>query len=175
MKNIKLSSFNIALLGVVLFLFSACEPSNETQVQISVQSSAAGPFFPGPNSLMADYEVNLAALKGLENVSPERIKDIKINSISLNLNEADSINFASFSSASLQIVGSNTGMQTIAIKNPISSKTRELALQVSDEVKIVDYFKSEKFSLVLDLDFIDESYDEEIGAMIVMDLTIKYN
>ena len=103
------------------------------------------------------------------------IKDIKINSISLNLNEADSINFASFSSASLQIVGSNTGMQTIAIKNPISSKTRELALQVSDEVKIVDYFKSEKFSLVLDLDFIDESYDEGIGAMIVMDLTIKYN
>lgn len=165
-----------ALFTVIGLLFLvACGPKNETMVSITTEASAMGPFFAGPNSLIAEYEVSISSIDGLENVSLEDIKEIRINAIKVTLNEADSLNFDAFTSASLQMVGSTTDMQSIAIKNPITSKNRELELEVSKEADIVDYFKNEQLSLVLDLDFLEDSYAEELTAVIELELTIKHN
>lgn len=175
MKKIKPLQLKLIIVAFGLLILSACGPKNETTVTIQTKASAMGPFFAGPNSLIAEYAVNLSAIEGLENVNKEQIKEIKIKAISVHLNKADSLNANFFSSASLQIVSSNTGMKTIAIKNPIDTDSQELSLEVSDEADIADYFKNEKFSLVLDLDFLEDSYNEEIGATLVLDLNIKHN
>jgi len=175
MNKIKIVQINFFILAIGLLALTGCGPKIETGATIQTEASAMGPFFAGPNSLIAEYEVNLSAIDGLENVSKEQMKEIKINRVKVILNESDSLTFDSFTSASLQMVGSNTSMQSIAIKNPITSNTRELILEVSEEADVVDYFKNEKFSLVLDLDFLDDSYNEEIGAIIILDLNIKHN
>ncbi len=175
MNKFKPLQMKFIIVAFGLLLFSACGPISETNVIIRTEASGMGPFFAGPNSLIAEYEVNLSAIEGLEDLSKDQLKEIKINSIKVTLNESDSLNFDFFTSASLQLVGSNTGMQSIAIKNPIDANGRELLLEVSEEADVVDYFKNDKFSLVLDLDFLDDSFDEEIGAIIVLDLNIKHN
>lgn len=169
----KFKSFLFIAIG--LLLFSACGPKSETIVTLQTEASAVGPFFAGPNSLIAEYKVDLSSIKGLENVSQEQIKEIKVNSVKVVLNESDEVTFDSFTSASLQMVGSTTEMKTIAIKNPIDSETRELTLEVSEEADVVDYFKNDKFSVVLDLDFVEDSYADEFGAIVELELTVKHN
>jgi hypothetical protein len=175
MKKIRKAHFNLFLITVAVFIFSACAPKKETTVSVQIEALGAGPFFSGPNSLIAEYAVTISDLKGLENVSKDQIKEIKIKSVSLDLNKAEDMKFDAFSSATLQIVGPDTDMQTIAIKNPIVSKNQKIVLQVSDEVDILDYFKGQKFSLVLDLNFVEDALIEEIGAVIVMEIIVKHN
>jgi hypothetical protein len=166
---------NFILIVFGLLLLGACGPKSETKINIQTEATAMGPFFAGPNSFIAEYEVDLSSIEGLEGVNKEQLKAIGINSIKVILRESDSLNFDSFHSASLQLVGANTGMQSIAIKNPISSGSQESSLDVSNEADIVDYFKNDKISFVLDLDFVDDSYADELGAIIELDLTVKHN
>ncbi len=175
MNNIRKIHFRHVLLVLSVFLFTACGPKKETTVTFEVEAMATGPFFSGPNSLIAEYAVNVSDLKGLENVSKDQIKEIKIKSVSVGLNSEEDMNFDSFTNATLQLVGPDTDMQTIAIKNPIKSKGKEITLQVSNEADIVDYFKGQKFSVVLDLDFVEDSYIEEFGTVIVMEVIVKHN
>ncbi len=174
MNTSNLFKLNLFLIALGLLLLGACGPKIEKTVQINTEATAMGPFFAGPNSFIAEYEVDLSSIEGLEGVSKEQLKSIGINSIKVTLREADSLTFDSFHSASLQLVGANTGMQSIAIKNPISSDNQETALDVSEEADIVDYFKNGKISFVLDLDFVDDSYADELGAIIELDLTVKH-
>lgn len=175
MNIMRFTLTKLFILGIILFLLSSCGTQHKTEVQISTKASAEGPFFAGPNSLIAEYQVDFSSIKGLENISKDQIKEIKINEITVTLNESNEFNFDAFTSASLQLVSSNTGMQAIAIKNPIESNKKESMLDVSNEVDLVEYFKNDKFSLVLDLDFIEDSYEEEIEAIIDLKLTIKHN
>jgi|TARA_R110000737_G_scaffold347664_1_gene379702 hypothetical protein len=175
MKKIKKLPIYLTFLFLASFFLTSCAPKNETKVTLQLEALGAGPFFSGPNSLIAEYTVKLSDLKGLENVSKDQIKEIKIKSVSVSLNKEDDIKFDAFTSATLQIVGPNTDMQTVAIKNPIKSKNQEISLEVSDEVDIVDYFKGKKLSLVLDLNFIEDALIEEIGTVIEMELIVKHN
>lgn len=165
---------NLFSVTAALLLLGACGPKIEKNINISTEATAMGPFFAGPNSFIAEYEVDLASLEGLEGVNKEQLKEIKINSVKVILRESDSLNFDYFHSAALQLVGANTGMQSIAIKNPISSENQETTLDVSDEADIVEFFKNGKISFVLDLDFVDDSYADELGAIIELDLTVKH-
>lgn len=175
MKKVRLSIHYLFLLATVLVLFSACGPKNETTATITLEALGSGPFFSGPNSAIAEYEVDFSEIEGLQNISKQQIAEIKVRTINLKLNDESGMNFDAFSSATLQLVSSTTGMQTIAIKNPIASVNQELTLQVSDEADIAEYFKSDKFSLVLDLDFLEDSYEDEIGVIVDMEISVKYN
>ena len=175
MKKIKHLRINIFLLAVLVFALAACAPKNESSATLTFDANASGPFFSGPNSLIAEYDVDLSTIEGLEGVSKEQIKEINIKAVSVKLNMDEEVNFDAFSSASLQMVGADTDMQTIAIKNPIDSKNSEIALQVSEEADIVDYFKGQKFSVVLDLDFVEDSFSEEAGATITKEINVKHN
>jgi len=172
----KVINFPYRLLSVVLIVsfFVTCTPSTETKINLNTKATAMGPFFAGPNSLIAEYEVDLASIKGLENVSAKQIKEVKVNSIKLNLAKEEELDFSDIFSASLQIVSGTTGMQSIATKNPIESKGNELVMDVSSEVDLSEYLKDKQFSLVLDLDFAEDSYAEQIGAIIDLDLTVKH-
>jgi hypothetical protein len=175
MKKNNLLQLGTLLIGVFFLMLSACGPKIETAVSIQTEATAVGPFFAGPNSLIAEYEVDFASIEGLESRANQDLKEIKIRAINVRLRDQDSTSFEAFQSASLQLVGANTGMQSIAIKNPISSTGKEINLDVSDEADIVEFFKDDKFSLVLDLDFVDDSYAEELGATITLELTVKHN
>lgn len=175
MNKLTFTPIKTLFIAMGLLLLSACEPNQEALVSITAEASAVGPFFAGPNSLIAEYQVDLSSIEGLRGVSMDQLKNIAINSIKVSLNESEDFTFDSFASASLQIVSANTDMQTIGIKNPIDSNNQELILQVSEETDVAKYFKNEKFSLVLDLDFLDDSYAEELSAIINLELKVKYN
>lgn len=174
MKRTNRFQLNFLFLAIFIFVLTSCSPTTETSTTLNIEASATGPFFSGPNSLIAEYEVDLASIEGLEGVSADQLKEIKIKSVNVMLIDTSGTTFDAYKSASLQMVSANTDMQTVAIKNPIDSNTRELTLQVSDDADIVDYFKGQKFSFVLDLDFIEDSFEEESVATINMEINVKH-
>lgn len=174
MNKVKQAHIHLVFYTAILFLFTACGSVSETAGSITLEAVGSGPFFSGPNSLIAEYEVDLAAIEGLENVQKEQIESVKIKSIQVILNEDDDMDFSAFSSASMQMVSAAADMQTIGIKNPIDSKNLELTLQASEEVDIAEYFKGDKLSLVLDLDFTEDSYSEQLGAKVVMEVNVTH-
>ncbi len=175
MNKLTFTPIKSLFVGMGLLVFSACEPNQEAVVSITAEASAVGPFFAGPNSLIAEYQVDLSSFEGLRGVSMDHVKNIAINSIKVSLNEIEDLTFDSFASASLQIVSAKSDMQTIGIKNPIDPDNQELILQVSEETDVAKYFKNEKFSFVLDLDFLDDLYAEELSAIINLELIVKHN
>lgn len=175
MTRYRNSALKLFIMVTGMVLFAGCGAKNETAVNLKINAAGVGQFFAGPNSLMAEYPVDLSSIKGLEEVSKDQLKEIKINRITVLLDEIDGFKFDSFTSATLQLVGTNTGMQTIAIKNPINSNNLELVLEVSAEVDLVEYFKGDNFSLLLDLDFIEDSFAEKLSSTIDLELTVKHN
>ncbi|MFK7756455.1 MAG: hypothetical protein AB8B53_05935 [Flavobacteriales bacterium] len=175
MFNLKVFFFNFSLILAVSILITGCAPKAETTAVLEFNAVGSGPFFSGPNSLIAEYTVNLKDLEGLAEVSAEQIAEVKVKTISLVIEEDAEMNFGAFSNATLQLVSGNSAMQTIAIKNPISSSTNEISLDVSQEVDLAAYFKDEKFSLVLDLDFKEDLYEDDFGTTIDMQLSVKHN
>jgi hypothetical protein len=65
-------------------------------------------------------------------------------------------------------------MMSIGTKNPIESDGQSVNLSVSEEANLADYFKDENYSLVLDLEFKEDLYLDEVGATIDMKLIVKY-
>ncbi len=164
----------LIILGLAAMVMASCTPKQETSISISAEATAQGPFFTGPNSLINEYTLDLSTIKGLENVSLDAISQVKLSASTVKLRTKDGLNFTNFQSAGLQLVGKNTGMQTIAIKNPIISTGQQIKLDISQEAELTEYFKGGSFSIVLDLDFKEDSYEEEIGAVIDFDLSVTH-
>lgn len=157
--------------AALIFMFG-CGTTAEKQVQINTQLKAEGPFFSGPNSVMANYQVNLNELLG-DNIQPEAIKKVTINKIVVSLIPEDSIYLKAFNNATLQLVSNSVAMQTIAIKNPIETEGTALTLESSNEVDLSEYFKQNEFTILLDWDFIDDDYRENLGTNIEMELNFE--
>jgi len=174
MKLIQHSLKNLLFICVAMALFQSCAPKQETPISLKTELTAEGPFFSGPNSLIKDYTLDLSAFKGLEQLKSDDISEVKLKSALVQLREADGLSFNDFQSATLQLVGEDTGMQTTAILNPINTTKKEITLEVSSEVELTEYFQNPAFSLVLDLDFKEDSYADEIGAVVVLELSITH-
>lgn len=165
------------LSGLILLLalfVAACSPTKTESTTMNATAEAVGPFFMGVNSLTADYQVDLSSLVSAENLDPKKLKDIKLKSITVELDDEAGMEMVDINSASLQIVSDDVEMKSIAVKNPISDEGLSTNLDVSEEAEISEYFKQDYFTLVLDLDFKDDSYVEELAAELKIDLEISY-
>ena len=169
----KLTKFNVLTLLMLLFI-AACSPPKTESTSISVTADAVGPFFMGVNSLTADYQVELSSLVEAQNLDPKKLKEVKLTSIKIQLTDDAGMEMVDINSASLQIVSDNVEMTSIAVKNPINEEGLSTNLNVSEEAEISEYFKQDYFTLVLDLDFKDDSYVEELAANLEIDLEISY-
>lgn len=163
------------LAGLCLALImNACSPPQESESKIQADAIASGPFFSGPNSLIAEQEVDFDQLVEGKSLTAKQLKSVKLKVVSVSLRAIDSIDFSYFDDASLSIVGSDIEMMSIATVNPIESDAQRIRLQVSEEAELVDYFKSGKYSLVLDLGLNQDLYLNELGATIDITLKLEY-
>lgn len=164
----------IVLLASVFVYSTSCTTTSQETINLSLSASAEGPFFEGPNSLMADIDLsNYTTSEGVE-IAPENIAKATLSKISVSLNQQDSIDFQSFTSASFQMVSSDFPMTSaIAILNPIESNSNTIELTSSDEADLADYLRSKKFTGILDLELTEYLEKERIGAEINLEFTLE--
>lgn len=172
--NLKRSGFFLFVGFCLALILNACTPPQQAESQIQTDAIASGPFFSGPNSLIAEQEVNYDQLIEGQSLTAKQLKSIKLNEVSVSLRAIDSIDFSYFDDASLSIVGSEIEMMSIATLNPIESDGQRISLGVSEEAELVDYFKAGKYSLVLDMGLNEDLYLNELGATIDITLNIEY-
>jgi hypothetical protein len=164
-----LSTLSTAL---IILSLTSCGASEQQSSSIEVNTTAEGPFFMGANSLIADYEVSLDNLIEGRSIKAEEIHSIQLSGVSVTLDD-DSLTLADMNSVTLQLVGKDAPMTTVAVRNPISEGGQSTTLVASDEADLTPYFKDSKFTFVLDLDFKDDAYVDQVNASVKVDLTIS--
>jgi len=153
---------------------SACTPATTETVTLQAQCEATGPFFSGPNSLMANYEPNLEELLGKEGIKQENITAAKVKSVEVSLSEGSDVDLEMINSASLQMVSDDLEMVGVAVQNPVDPSQGTLALQVSNEVELKPFFKVSSFTFVLDLDLKEDAYVDALSANVEVTLDVSY-
>ncbi|MEQ8909927.1 MAG: hypothetical protein RIC95_12085 [Vicingaceae bacterium] len=164
---------NCSLLIILSLLLFSCASTTVEKVDLETTLTANGPFFEGPNSLMADYKLDMQDLLQKEGYKPQDIKSVSINVITVSLLESDSLSADAFSSAALSIVSSNEGMTSIANLNPIETTSSQITLTTSDEADLAPFFKEGQFTLVLDWNFNEDDYRNELSSKIKMNLNVE--
>lgn len=164
------------LLGllVLVCVIQACSPKQEKTATLSVTTTAEGPFFAGPNSLMHLYEVDLAALLKDENITKDQLSSITLTKATASLLPKDSLTLSAFSSATLQVVADDEPMTSIAVANPIASEGTSVELTVSKEADLAPFFKQDQFTLLIDWDFVEDDYREQLGTVVELEMLVEY-
>ena len=139
---------------------------------IKIDVSAEGPFSAGSNSLIGELQFD--GKDFLEDADFNEIANVRINGISVEMQEGQEMSLDQFTSASIQLVSNNNPMTSVGIMNPIEVVDDELSMTISDEADVTSFFQDGKFSILLDLDFMEDSYIEQLEAELELSLTIEY-
>lgn len=163
----------IILIATMTLLLSACASTTQESTELNVMTTAGGPFFEGPNSLIAEYEVDMKELLSSEDYTLGDIEKIGIKNVMVELVEEDSTSMSDFTSVSLSIVSANEPLTGIATLNPIESTDNVITLSSSEEADLSAFFKEGKFTLILDWDFKADDYRDEMSSKINMNLNLE--
>lgn len=158
------------LSAVMLFSLFSCTSTEQKEATLELQATAQGPFFAGPNSLMAEYTVDPAKLFDSEGLKKSDVEEVKLKEVSISLADSDSISLEQFTSVSLSIVGGDEPMTSLAILNPIEASNGPLSLTVSDEVDLAPFFQADQVTFILDWDFISDDYREKMNSQLTLNL-----
>jgi len=165
-----LKIIGISFLSIILL--ASCSTTETKAVSISFEAVAAGPFFEGGNSLIAESNMNLNELIGDAEIKPESIESIQLEKATITVLQME--NFDAFNNASLSLVSGNSPMQSVAILNPIEGSSKTITLTTSDEAELLSFFKEGKFSLITDLDFKSDDYMEQLAVQVDLNLILHY-
>lgn len=157
-----LSTFTLALWS--------CGTAVDRPISIKLETTAEGPFFAGPNSLIGDYAVDLDVLFPGQNVTAEQISSVSPTGVTIRL-RGDSINFSAFNSATIQFVSETESMVTVANINPLNSSDMIVSLQTATDASLETFFKQKAFTCVVDLDFKEDDYRDNLTTEISIDFT----
>lgn len=171
MRLSRLSLF-VALITSVALL-SSCGSTEEHETTITLEASGDGPFFAGPNSLTADYKVDLTSLIEGKSITADAIKEVGIKAVTVRIPAADSVEVDSFNNVGVQFVSDNAPMTSIAVLNPINGKGTEVSLTSSAEADVADFFKQESFTVLIDWDFKEDSWRAQLNSTVELTLNFK--
>ena len=96
-----------------------------------------------------------------------------MKSVTIKIPEGDAIGIDSFNNVVVQLASDNAPMTNIAILNPINGNGNELTLTSSADAEIEDFFKQEKFIVLVDWDFKEDSMRPEMHSNVKIDLVFK--
>lgn len=162
---------SIAFICIGLY---SCGPSQKESISVELVTVAEGPFFAGPNSLMANYQPNLKELLSDASIKLEDIQRVSIEKVTVKLIQDTLFNMEAFNSASLQFVSDNLPMTSVAILNPIESSGTTIDLIASDEADVTELFKEDQLTAVLDLEFIEDSYEDMLETELFITINVEY-
>lgn len=161
MKMKKIYSIALILCSVIFFI--SCSKKADSTIEYAVQEFdivLEGPLFKGSN----EAQVNLAFSpeEVLKNAGFEKkdIKDIKIKSVSLSIQEVE--NFNMFESLVIQLVGGKSSLTPIAVISPVTENVKQQNPVVTKEASLAEFKDTDSFYFVIDANLKD-AYEENIN------------
>jgi hypothetical protein len=128
--------------------------------------------FEGSNTLQVKHSLHIAEASGLESLSADQIKKVKL--VKATLQTDDSLHFDMLNSVVLQISSDKTEMTQVAFVNPIPDGLDELNMTVSNEKDIADAFKQNEIYVIADVDAkTDLEKAIRFKAYLTFEITIK--
>ncbi|GEM_PF-833210 len=162
-----------ALIGIFLLQSCASTQSEETSIEVSLTSD--GPYFAGANSFMNDFSVDLSALVSSKALQVEDIASVKLSKASIELPDGEELSFDQFNSASLQLVSDDAPMTSFAIVNPIpEGASGAIDMVVSESAEATDFFKQQSFTILLDLDFKEDDYRDQMSVTTRLTFNVEH-
>lgn len=162
------------LLAIVSFLITACSGKRvETTYTIQgVELVMEGPLFEGPNSANITHMVDLSQLPDSLGVTPENIKGATLTTAVFYV--ADTSNFDLVSDFRLTLTADGAEMTEVAILSPVAAGTNRVALQVSEEADLRDFFRLPEFIILVDAGLKEDLYDNYyLSADLTFTLSVK--
>jgi len=138
---------------MVLFVLSSCqEDLKKVYVMKDIQLMAEGPLFDGPNTLQANYTIDLNQIE--EGLDPAKIKSVKLKKAEVSTE--DSLGFDNVRNFVLQLTSSDTQMEKIAVLNPVEKGAQKVNLSASEECDLLDNFQQREIIIILDADIVGD-------------------
>lgn len=128
--------------------------------------------FEGSNTLQVSYKLSLAEALGMETLTDDQIKKVKL--VKATLVTEDSLHFNTMNSIVLNISSEKTDMTQVAVVNPIPENMDQLNMTVAEEQEIADAFKQKNIYLIADTDMKqDLTRPVRFKVNLTFELTIK--
>jgi hypothetical protein len=128
--------------------------------------------FEGSNTLQQTHTLKLAAAAGLEQLTEDQIKKVKLTKAILTTD--DSLHFDILNSIVLQLSSDNTEMTQLAVVNPIPEGLDQLNMTIAAESDVADAFKQNTIYLIADADVKNDSNTPiRFKASLTFEVTIK--
>ena len=138
---------------MVLFVLSSCqEDLKKVYVMKDIQLMAEGPLFDGPNTLQANYTIDLNQIE--EGLDLAKIKSVKLKKAEVSTE--DSLGFDNVRNFVLQLTSSDAQMEKIAVLNPVEKGAQKVNLSASEECDLLDNFQQREIIIILDADIVGD-------------------
>lgn len=161
----------LAYASLILLLLPSCQNNGTTHsLEISQNVTAEGPFFEGPNTFQANLKLS---------ESPNWDKSWVISELkkgtakALVVSTLDSNNFDVYNSVSVQLLAKDLPMISLGAMSSLPTAQNQLQIELSQEADITEYLKADDITLILDIDFKNEDYTEQLNFPITLNLTVE--
>lgn len=147
-KQLKFGFAMLSFLSVALFTSCASTTEHKVSMQYLIEVE---------NDDWGTYEGNLESsvnysnlIEGME-LTANQIKSVTIDGAEFQLSPESKFGMDAFTSAKVEISGAESGMQSIATLNPISTSGNKIALAAAQDAELDSYFKSGNYLMHMQL------------------------
>jgi len=141
----------IALLG----LASCSDGIKKSYTIESIELTAEGPLFDGPNTLQASHSIDLNSIEN--GLTAEQIESVKLTKATVTTTDSSAFNLVR--NFVLQFTSSDAKMQKAGVLNPIPKNSATVELTAAAEAELADNFKPSEMIIILDADLEGERED----------------
>lgn len=161
----------VLLCALSILLISSCD-NNKTSHAISIEgmATAEGPFFEGPNTFQANFKLT---------ESSNWDKSWQLNTLkkggakSLIVTCNDSSTFDLYNSVSVQLLAKDLPMISLGAMSKLPEGANSIEIELSNEADITNYLKADKITVILDVDFKNEDYTEQLQFPLSLNLNVE--
>jgi len=163
--------YSLFLSALFLIFLSSCGTEIKKNYIINdVKLFAEGPLFDGPNTLQANYSLDLASVDPA--LVQENIKSVKL--VKAQISTSDSLGFDRIRSLVFQATSADVGLQQLAVINPIPKELKTAILTPSSIADMKELFRQKQITLILDAD-LEGDLEENLEYLGNFEFEIVYN
>jgi hypothetical protein len=160
-----MKQLSLMAMGLALFAAACGGPTATVTGEIKgILILAEAPLFEGANTAIGEWDIDLTALTGQEGLRAEDLKNARIKSVTLSLDDPE--NEGLLEQITLQLTAPSSDMKKVAFLNPVPTNGTTYTLQVAETQKnLVELFQQGLVTVVADVN-IREDYDDDLRLLI---------
>lgn len=157
--------------ALLTLLLPSCNSSNQIHsITANGTATAEGPFFEGPNTFQAAILLTEAE-NWDKSWTLEALKKGSAQSLTVNL--PDSITTDDYNSVSVQVLAKDLPMLSLGALSKLPEHASSLQIELSNEADLTSYLKTGSITLILDIDFKNEDYTEQLNIPVALTLNVE--